>query len=235
MVIFIGAGVTLRFKYEQHPVESGDSSSISTTTFIIPEQPPPPAPVPVEEKVETPKEQKRPPEVIDLTKVKPSEQAAETPQEQTEEPQENIRQVYGLNRVYSSGLGSGGSMSDAVIGRLGNTTDKDFDTLTATEHELQGRVVSAATVSSAPRFKRQVRPEYTQEMLEKRVEGVIRVRVLVDIDGKVKNADLLNDLGYDSGERALEAVLQMEFYPAMRDDEPVAVWIVVPIRFMMLG
>ena len=40
----------------------------------------------------------------------------------------------------------------------------------------------------------------------------------------------LNDLGYDSAERALRATLQMEFYPALRDEEPVAVWIVIPIR-----
>jgi hypothetical protein len=27
----------------------------------------------------------------------------------------------------------------------------------------------------------------------------------------------------------------MEFNPAMRDSEPVAVWIIIPIRFVMIG
>jgi TonB family protein len=72
-------------------------------------------------------------------------------------------------------------------------------------------------------------------MIENRLEGVIKVKILVDIDGMVKKAELLNDLGFGSGQKALEACYKMEFDPAMRGTEVVAVWIVIPIKFVLLG
>ena len=148
--------------------------------------------------------------------------------------QKKARRVYGLRRVYARGIGAGGSMSNAVIGKRGNTLDKEVDTLEAAEEELKGRLASAATVERAPRFRKRVRPEYTPEMLENRVQGTVRVRVLVDIDGKVKKAEALNDLGHGAADQAVRACRAMVFEPALRDDKPVAVWITIPIRFVLL-
>lgn len=145
------------------------------------------------------------------------------------------RKVYGVKKVYSKGLGSGGSMSDAVAGKLGNSVDTEFDTVTAIESDLVGKLVSAVTVTDAPKFKKRVKPKITKEIKENSVEGVIKVKVLVDIDGKVKKAFAKNDLGFGSKEAAIEACLQMEFSPAKRGEELVAVWIVIPVRFQKLG
>jgi TonB family protein len=146
-----------------------------------------------------------------------------------------VRAVYGLKRVYSYGIGAGGSLADAVIGKLGNTINKDVDTFTVTKEEIKGRIVSTTTVTAAPKFKKSVKPVITPEMEANKVEGVIKVRVLVDIDGRVKKAVVMNDLGFGTREAALAACLQMEFEPAYRGAEPVAVWIVIPIRFVLLG
>jgi TonB family protein len=126
-------------------------------------------------------------------------------------------------------------MSDAVIGKLGNTINKDFDTLVATDEEIKGQIVSTTTVTAAPRFRKRVMPNYTPEMIDNRIEGVVKVKALVDIDGKVKKAEALNDLGFEAARQALDASLAMEFDPAMRGKEPVAVWIIIPIRFVMIG
>ncbi|MFP4415954.1 MAG: energy transducer TonB [Chitinispirillaceae bacterium] len=72
-------------------------------------------------------------------------------------------------------------------------------------------------------------------MLAEKIRGGVRVKVLVDIDGKVKKAIILNDLGADASDQALKASLAMEFEPARRGDTPVAVWIVVPVRFVMIS
>jgi protein TonB len=153
-----------------------------------------------------------------------------------EAPEEKpVRRVYGLKKVYSRGLGAGGSLSDAVIGKLGNTIHTEIDTISATEQELKGVVVSTTTVTQAPRFKKTVKPEYTKEMVEQKLEGVVKLKILVDIDGKVKKATVIADIGLNSAEKALEATKKMEFIPAMRGDEAVAVWIIIPIRFIMVS
>lgn len=169
---------------------------------------------------------------VDLTeKAEP----AKPPEPPTVEEPPKPRKVYGLRRVYATGLGAGGALSEAVIGKLGNTIDKNVDTLVATREDIKGEIVSVTSVTTAPSFRKKTLPEYTREMLDKRIEGVIRVKALVDIDGKVKKALPLNDLGCSAASQALKATLCMEFNPAMRDKEPVAVWIIIPIRFVMIG
>jgi protein TonB len=176
---------------------------------------------------------------VDLTE-KPKEPAPSDvpPEEKRVEPpseRKPVRKVFGLRRVYSTGLGSGGSMSDAVVGKIGNTINKEYDTIAATESDLKGIVVSTATVTSAPRFRKIVRPEYTKEMIDRKIEGTVKVKILIDIDGRVKKATCLNDIGFDSASEAVKATLSMEFEPAMRGSEPVAVWIIIPIKFVLLG
>ncbi|ERP31849.1 energy transducer TonB [Chitinivibrio alkaliphilus] len=152
-------------------------------------------------------------EVSQKTEVQITEELDE-PSEDVEE--ESSRRVFGVEQVYSEGLGSGGDTEDAVVGRRGNILNKTYDTIQAEDSDLRGPLVSAALVSRAPSFRRRVPPVATDEMRKEGVEGVISVRVLVDADGSVRQAVPQNDLGYGSREAALEAVLQMEFEPAQR-------------------
>jgi hypothetical protein len=186
----------------------------------------------VEKKPEKPAAKKEP---VDLTKEPQLAQKEDDIAKQPPKEPPKARRVYGLRKVYSTGLGAGGSMADAVIGKLGNTLNKDVDTLTARPRDLKGEVVSVTTITSAPAFRKRVKPEYTKEMLDNKVEGVVKVKVLVDIDGRVKQAIALDDLGFGSADLAVKACYQMEFEPARRGDEAVAVWIIVPIRFVLLG
>lgn len=172
---------------------------------------------------------------VDLSDAPALAQPQEEQQRTTTAAEHTVRRVYGLRKVYAQGLGSGGAMNDAVIGKLGNTLAKDIDTLSATAAELKGAVVSASTVTRAPRFKNRVKPQYSAAMLERALEGVVKVKVLVDIDGRVKDTRVLSDIGEDSALQACKACAAMEFEPAVRDEQPVAVWIVIPIRFVMLG
>jgi TonB family protein len=145
-----------------------------------------------------------------------------------------VRRVYGLRRVFSVGIGAQGGIGDAVIGKLGNTLNKEVDTVTATRDDIKGKIVSITTITAAPKMLNVVKPEYTKEMIEAKVEGLVKAELLIDVDGKVKEVKLLNDLGYGSGERAREAFLQWTFEPAKRDGTPVAVWITYSIRFVLL-
>lgn len=193
-----------------------------------------------EEKKEKPKpkpkpEPKKEEKPIDLTKEPKLDQKIDDIKPEKKVVKKKVRRVYGLKKVYSSGLGSGGATGSAVVGKFGNTTNKDIDTVTATKEEVKGEVASITTISTAPQITKRVKPVYTKAMRDNQVAGKIKVRILVDIDGKVKKAKVLNDLGHGSKEEALNAAFKTEFKPAMRGDKPVASWISITVTFIYLG
>jgi TonB family protein len=64
--------------------------------------------------------------------------------------------------------------------------------------------------------------DYPAEAKQLGIEGVIRVRLIVDDTGKVKSAVLLNKLGHGLDELALVRAKKIEFDPATdTDDKPV--------------
>jgi len=203
-------------------------------------------PEPIQEKITTikttfsinqekKKQEVKPQKPIDLGEKPKVAKTAEVLPETNVSPQKNEeRKVFGLQKVFSTGLGAGGSMSDAVVGKFGNTVNKDFDTVTATDAELKAKTAASSSITQAPAFKKRVIPEITDEIRKSGVNGTIRVRVLVDIDGKVKKAVAQNDLGFGTLQSAIAACLQMEFTPAKVGDELVSVWITVPVRFEKL-
>ncbi|MDR0330842.1 MAG: energy transducer TonB [Chitinispirillales bacterium] len=186
---------------------------------------------------------------VDLTQrpdlVKEKEEAREEEPPQPKREQKPVRQVYGLKKVYSQGLGAGGDSQDAIVGKLGNTLNKDYDTLTASAADLKGQpgqgaggpVSSAASVTSYPRLKagfRSLKPQYSKEMLQNRVEGVVKAKILIASDGTVKKVEILSDIGYDSAEIAKEFLMTLQFEPAMKGAQAVSVWIPFSIRFELI-
>jgi hypothetical protein len=189
-----------------------------------------PKPVSVEEK----KPEPLPEKPVDLTNNPLLNQKVDDtkPDNSGATSEEPVRRVYGLRKVYSSGIGADGAAADAVVGKLGNTLATDIDTFIATEKELKGTLAPATTVRSMPRYRKQVKPEYTKAMIENGIQGVINAKILIDIDGKVKKVVMLDDLGYGSKQKVYEACWKLEFEPArMQDGRAVAVWLTVPFRF----
>ncbi|MFH0921085.1 MAG: energy transducer TonB [Fibrobacterota bacterium] len=172
-------------------------------------------------------------EALDLTKAVRLAQKENDIVEPQDKKAPVVERVYGLRRVYSIGLGAGGDASEAVIGKLGNTINKEIDTVTAKKEQLEGRVVSVTAVTSMPVMEEIVKPEYTEEMKKAGVAGVIRVKILIDTDGRVKEAEVQNDLGYGSKESALAAVKKLRFKPAMQGKDPVAVWILISFKYVL--
>ena len=190
------------------------------------------APKPVAQKV--PEKNAEP---IDLTKKPVLNQKIDDvkPQNPPEADKTPVRRVYGLRKVYSTGLGEGGDASQAVIGKLGNTLATDIDTIAATKKELKGTLVPVVSITKLPVPIKIVKPECTKEMRDAGVDGIIRAQVLVDIDGKVVQVKIFNDLGHGTREQARLALLQWIFEPAKRGTNPVAAWITVSIKFEYLA
>jgi hypothetical protein len=189
---------------------------------------PKPAPVGIKEQVSE--------KPIDLTNKPLLDQKIEDtkPDNSTAITGEPVRRVYGIRRVYSTGIGAGGSASDAVVGKLGNSLATDIDTLKATEKDLRGTLVPVTTLQIQPKAKVQIKPEYTNEMIAHQVQGIIKARLLIDIDGAVKEVEVLNDLGFGTKDLARATFLKWKFEPGKVDGVPKATWITFSIRFVLL-
>jgi hypothetical protein len=159
-------------------------------------------------------------------------QAMEFPSFDHEPPaQAPARRVYGVRQVFARGLGTGSGGDGGLVVKRGNTLDGKADTLTATEADLRGRVAPLSTVEVPPAPIRTIKPRYSQVLLDNRVSGVVSARLLVDVDGSVREVKITEDIGFDSREIATTAFHQFRFRPALRGERPVAVWILYKIRF----
>ncbi len=82
---------------------------------------------------------------------------------------------------------------------------------------------------------KEVRPEYPPLAKQAGIEGVVWVKALVDKNGKVRDAIIFKPSGASAGfeESALAAVHQNQYKPAISNNQPVAVWVVFPVRFTL--
>jgi TonB family protein len=82
-----------------------------------------------------------------------------------------------------------------------------------------------------PRIYKIPHPGYTLEALRYKVEGSVRLEVLLGSDGAVKHALVVRGLGFGLDEVALKAARRIEFKPGEVDGQPVSAWMGVEILF----
>jgi TonB family protein len=90
---------------------------------------------------------------------------------------------------------------------------------------------SPQSVDSRPVLLNQPRPFYSEQARQNKVQGVVRVRVLVDSTGVVKEVVVMRGLPDGLNEQAIRAAYQMRFRPAMKDGRSVSYWLSVEIEF----
>src|SRR5882672_11177524 len=84
-----------------------------------------------------------------------------------------------------------------------------------------------------PRLLREVKATYTEEARRRGITGDVLMEVVVRRDGSVGDAHVLQGLGYGLEERAISAVKQWRFAPAMRKGVPVDVLVEVAVEFTL--
>jgi periplasmic protein TonB len=86
-----------------------------------------------------------------------------------------------------------------------------------------------------PRVLRDVKPAYTPEAMQARIQGEVQVRAIVRPDGTVTDVRVSRSLDSVFGldEEALKAVRQWRFTPATRMGQPVAVYVTIGVGFTM--
>lgn len=90
---------------------------------------------------------------------------------------------------------------------------------------------SAATVDQKPEPLSLPRPYYTEAARNNKLQGIVRVRALVGVDGTVKRVKILTGLPDGLDEEAILCVYKSRFKPAMKDGQPVEYWVALDVEF----
>ena len=84
---------------------------------------------------------------------------------------------------------------------------------------------------SAPQAVSTPDPEYTEEARLAKTQGKCILWMIVDDTGKPRNIRVVRGLGFGLDAKAIEAVQQWRFQPALKDGKPVNVQISVEVGF----
>ena len=97
--------------------------------------------------------------------------------------------------------------------------------------EDQVRKVGGAV--SAPQVVHHVFPEYSEEARREKFVGQVVVGLIVDTDGLPQNVHVVRGVGHGLDEKAIEAIRQYRFQPAMENGKPVPVRVNVEVNFQI--
>jgi protein TonB len=76
-------------------------------------------------------------------------------------------------------------------------------------------------------------PEFSEEARKAKFSGNVMVSLIVDPSGKPRNVHVLRGVGMGLDQKAVEAVEQYKFKPAMKDGKPVAVYVNIEVNFQI--
>jgi TonB family protein len=94
-----------------------------------------------------------------------------------------------------------------------------------------GGLMSVGGGVSAPQVIHSVEPEFTDDARRADYQGTAAIQLIVDPQGNPQNVRVVRHLGMGLDQRAVDAVRQYRFRPAMYQGHPVAVQMVIEVDF----
>lgn len=76
-------------------------------------------------------------------------------------------------------------------------------------------------------------PQFSDEARKEKFSGMVIVNLIVDTNGRPQNVHVVRGVGMGLDEKALEAVRQYSFKPAMENGKPVPVQLNVQVNFQI--
>lgn len=86
---------------------------------------------------------------------------------------------------------------------------------------------------SPPKLVSKVEPKYSDQAAKAKIEGTVVLYVVVTPEGTPKDLRVIRSLGMGLDEKAIEAVSQWKFSPAIKDAQPVAVEATIEVNFRL--
>ena len=134
-----------------------------------------------------------------------------------------------LPSVASNGTGYGGGMGEGHGGGVGPGEGPGYGP--GHGGGVGGGAFRVGGGVSAPKAIYAPDPEYSEEARKVKHMGTVVLWLVVGPDGKPRDIKVLRTLGLGLDEKAIEAVRNWRFEPAMKDNKPVAVQINVEVNF----
>jgi protein TonB len=106
--------------------------------------------------------------------------------------------------------------------------------LTSGSGPSSGTSTRGITQWAHPQGGYQVHPNYPASARRLGIQGTVRLKVQVLADGHVGEIIVESSAGHaDLDRAAADAVRQWHFEPARRGSEPVATWVLLPVKFQL--
>jgi protein TonB len=131
----------------------------------------------------------------------------------------------------SNGTGSGGGIGSGSGGGVGVGTGPGVGE--GRGGGTGGGVFRVGGGVSAPKALYAPDPEYSEEARKAKYQGVCVLKLIVGPDGHPRDIAVARSLGLGLDEKAMEAVKNWKFEPAMKDGKPVSVAINVEVQFRL--
>jgi periplasmic protein TonB len=129
----------------------------------------------------------------------------------------------------SQGSGSGSGFGQGLGGGIGSGHGAGLGS--GTGGGYGGGVMSVGGGVTAPQLIHSVQPEFTDEARQQKYTGVVEIQLIVDSSGNPENIEVVKHLGMGLDQKAIDAVRQYKFHPAMFQGHPVPVRLVVDVDF----
>jgi TonB family protein len=95
------------------------------------------------------------------------------------------------------------------------------------------RVYKPGAGVSAPVVVKQVKPQYTPEAKDAKIQGVVTLECVVESDGTIGDVEVTTSLDAGLDQEAIKAVKQWRFEPGTKDGKPVPVLITLEMTFTL--
>ncbi len=117
-------------------------------------------------------------------------------------------------------VGNGGALAAAGLGQFDQGADA-----------LKNMAFDLSDLDKPPVLIASVSPRYPADLRRARIEGYVVILFLLNETGQVEEPHVESSSRPEFEEPALEAVRRWKFKPGMKEGEPVATFMRLPIRF----
>ena len=131
----------------------------------------------------------------------------------------------------SNGTGAGGGIGSGSGGGIGSGEGPGLGP--GRGGGTGGGVFRVGGGVSAPKALFTPDPEYSEEARKAKYQGTVVLWLVVGADGHPRDVKVARTLGMGLDQKAIEAVRNWKFEPAMKDGRPVAVQINVEVNFRL--
>lgn len=146
--------------------------------------------------------------------------------------QNNFGDPKAMSATLSNGPGANGGIGTGGNGGIGSGNGSglgpgDTAGVGGGAYDVGGNVTAPVPIYSPD-------PGYSEEARKAKYSGVAVVVAIVDAQGNVSDVQILRPVGLGLDEKAIEAVKQWKFKPAMRNGVPVKVRVNIEVTFRLL-